>query len=198
MIISSLLSHFSKSVYFVMWWSVFNDHQSTMVLQTVLVINIVLIAHATPLGCSQIHASNVLEEPQVLQISGVPVYGRVFLTVTYAHTDTQTHRQTHTHTDTQTHRHTDTNIHTHAHRHTDTYTNIHTQIDRQTCCCFKYRGCVCMYVCVCLCVCVCARVRACVLTFSTPRERFFFSFGLAFTPPPPPELSVMFFTGRNV
>ncbi len=29
-----------------------------------LVMNIVLIAHATPLGCSQIHASNVLEEPQ--------------------------------------------------------------------------------------------------------------------------------------
>ncbi len=31
----SLLSHFSKSLYFVMWWAVFNDHQRTMVLQTV-------------------------------------------------------------------------------------------------------------------------------------------------------------------
>jgi hypothetical protein len=44
-----------------MLWSVFNNHQRTMVLQTVLVMNIVLIAHATPSDASQIHA---LERPR--------------------------------------------------------------------------------------------------------------------------------------
>jgi hypothetical protein len=45
-----MFSSFSlfSSVYLVMLWSVFNDHQRTMVLQTVLVVNIVLIARATP------------------------------------------------------------------------------------------------------------------------------------------------------
>jgi hypothetical protein len=47
-----------------MLWSVFNDHQRTMVLQTVLVMNILLIAHATPSDAHKFMPSNVLEEPQ--------------------------------------------------------------------------------------------------------------------------------------
>jgi hypothetical protein len=52
-----------ESLYFVMWWSVLNDHQRTMVLQTVARHEYRSHRSCYALGCSQIHASDVLEEP---------------------------------------------------------------------------------------------------------------------------------------
>ena len=47
-----------------MWWSVFNDHQRTMVLQTVLVMNIFSSLMLRPRMLTNSCPSNVLKEPQ--------------------------------------------------------------------------------------------------------------------------------------
>ena len=64
MAIISRFSSFSlfESLYLVMLWADSNDQLSTMVQPTVLVMNIFSLL-VLRLGCSQIHASNVLEEP---------------------------------------------------------------------------------------------------------------------------------------
>jgi hypothetical protein len=58
-------SLFSNPYISVMWWSVFNDHQRTMVLQTVARHEYLLIARATHSDAHKFMPSNVLEEPQV-------------------------------------------------------------------------------------------------------------------------------------